>query len=153
MMSCITSMFICRSDHSAANYSSTNSSTNCKLSFLDLNLTYVKFRLANRLFHNNWQFLFSILVQKPLFTLFCNWFFQKNLKFIAFLIVCDKGVYSGKPDCLVLTKISSTSFNLTRLLLDLNLFCFNLKLSSPFRREHNCQWHSHQLKTLFTQLN
>ena len=48
-------------------------------------------RLANRLFQNNWIFSISILVPKPLIILF--WFFlQKNLKSIAFPIVCEKGV-------------------------------------------------------------
>ena len=63
----------------------------------------LKTMLANKfvskrltIFHFNFGF-------KTIVYFFSDRFFQKNLKLIELLIVCNNGLYLGKPDCLVST--------------------------------------------------
>ena len=63
-------------------------------------------RLATKLFQNNLQiFWFRFWLQDQDVYSLSDYFFQKNSKLIALLLVCNKGLYSDKPNCVVLTKI------------------------------------------------
>ena len=60
-------------------------------------------RLVNRLFKKIDNFLLYF-GSKTIVYSFSNCNFQRNVKLIAFLIVCDKGVHSQMPSSLVWTK-------------------------------------------------
>ena len=77
-------------------------------------LVLIWIRLANRFFQNNWIFLISISVSKPLFIIF-QFFFSKEYKIFCISDCLQKGLNSAKSDCLVSTKNVTSSRNLEQL--------------------------------------